>query len=237
MRGSPSAIFLPKFRTISRSTTARSACTTCSIHTIVTPPPAHVADRRDQRAAFGLGQPAGDLVEEQDARLGGERARKLQALALEQRQRAGAAIGERQQAGPSRISPQRSRRLPNSPRSLPCVAPTRRFSKTVMLAKGCGIWNERAMPARARACGERGGDVAAVEADRAGIGLQRTGDQVEERGLSGAVRPDDAERVAGFDGKIDTVRDDDRAEGFGQALKLEDHRGIRLLQNGRHARA
>ena len=47
-RGSPSAILRPKLSTTSRSTTASSACTTCSIQTIVMPRGVDVADRRDQ---------------------------------------------------------------------------------------------------------------------------------------------------------------------------------------------
>ena len=52
------------------------------------------------------------------------------------------------------------------------------------------------MPARQRWCGGSRGDVAAVEADLAGIGREAAGDQVEQRRLAGAVRPDDAERLA-----------------------------------------
>ena len=60
----------------------------------------------DQVGAFALGQPAGDLVEQQQARLGGERARQLQPLALEQRQRAGAAVGGGRSPVCSSIAPQ-----------------------------------------------------------------------------------------------------------------------------------
>ncbi len=68
-----------------------------------------------------------------------------------------------------------------------------------MLAKGCGIWNERADAGAGARLRRIAGHVAAVEADVAGIGLQRAGDQVEERRLAGAVRADDAERRAGLD--------------------------------------
>src|SRR5262249_39658322 len=54
---------------------------------------ADVADQVDQRGALVLGEPAGDLVEQQDARLGRERARELEPLAVEQRERAGAPVG------------------------------------------------------------------------------------------------------------------------------------------------
>ena len=54
---------------------------------------ANIPDQIDQRHAFVLGQAAGDLVEEQHARLRGERARQLEPLAVEQRERAGEAVG------------------------------------------------------------------------------------------------------------------------------------------------
>ena len=40
------------------------------------------------------------------------------------------------------------------------------------------------------------GDVDAVERDAAAVGADGAGDQVEQRGLAGAVRADDAERLA-----------------------------------------
>ena len=84
----PSAIFSPKFSTIMRSATASSACSTCSIQTIVTPLSRMRRISADERLAFIVGQPAGDLVEKQQLRAGGERARQFQPLAVEQRQRA-----------------------------------------------------------------------------------------------------------------------------------------------------
>ena len=45
------------------------------------------------------GEAAGDLVEQQQARVGGERARHFEALAVEQRQRAADAVGLRGKAG------------------------------------------------------------------------------------------------------------------------------------------
>ena len=104
---SPSAILRPKLSTTRRSTTASSACTTCSIQRMVTPAWRDVADGGDQFEALALGQAAGDLVEQQKPRRRRERARHLQPLALEQRQRAGERVGALD-ADPSRsrISPQ-----------------------------------------------------------------------------------------------------------------------------------
>ena len=72
---------------------ASKACTTCSIQTIETPLRLTSRDQLDQRVAFALGQSAGDFVEQEHARIGGERPRQLQPLAVEQRQAAGAAVG------------------------------------------------------------------------------------------------------------------------------------------------
>ena len=55
---------------------------------IETPLAAHVADQRDEACAFMLGEPARDLVEQQHARRGGERAGELEPLAVEEGERA-----------------------------------------------------------------------------------------------------------------------------------------------------
>ena len=51
-------------------------------------------DRADQLLRLGVGQPAADLVEQQQRRLGRQRARKLEPLAVEQAERLGAAVGD-----------------------------------------------------------------------------------------------------------------------------------------------
>ncbi len=73
------------------------------------------------------------------------------------------------------------------------------------------------MPAMQRSCARRARDVDAVEADRAGVGVEIAGDQVEQRRLAGAVRADDAERLAARDRQIDAVGGLERAEGLGEA--------------------
>ena len=60
----------------------------------------------------------------------------------------------------------------------------------------------------------RAGEVTAVEANGAAARRKAAGDQVEQRGLARAVRPDDAERLARRDRQIEIVGDDDRAEAF-----------------------
>src|SRR5262245_35442921 len=67
-------------------------------------------------------------------------------------------------------------------------------------------------------------DVGAVEADFPAVGVEIAGDQIEERGLAGAVGPDDADCLAARDAEIDGVGRLDRAEGSGEAVDLEEHR-------------
>ena len=57
------------------------------------PGAAHRLDEIDETKAFVLGEPAGDLVEEEHTRAGRERAREFKPLALDQRKAASAAIG------------------------------------------------------------------------------------------------------------------------------------------------
>ena len=122
-----------------RETTASSACTICSIQTIVTPDCMIVRIERDQLVAFGFGQAAGDLVEQQQARAARQRARQFEPLAVEQVERAGAAIGLPMQTGALQNSPQASTTCASRCRR-PRMAATSRFSNTVRFSNGCGIW-------------------------------------------------------------------------------------------------
>ena len=57
-------------------------------------------DHRDELEHLRLGEPAGDLVEEEQARVGAERAGELQPLALQQAEPTGRGVGEGRQSGP-----------------------------------------------------------------------------------------------------------------------------------------
>ena len=59
-------------------------------------------------------------------------------------------------------------------------------------------------------------DVDSVESHRAGVGPEVTGDQVEQRGLPGTVRPDDPDGVTLGDLERQAVDDREAAEPFGQ---------------------
>jgi hypothetical protein len=59
-------------------------------------------------------------------------------------------------------------------------------------------------------------DVLVEQGDRAAVGGQLAGDQVEERGLAGAVGADDEPALAGLDEQVDVGRDTQPAERLRQ---------------------
>jgi hypothetical protein len=88
---------------------------------------------------------------------------------------------------------------------------------------------ERADDAAARDLGRRfAGDVHAVVRDRSLGGMQELGQQVEERGLAGPVRPDQCMDVAAAHLQIDVVHRDEALELPGQAFRLEDELSLQL---------
>ena len=62
------------------------------------------------------------------------------------------------------------------------------------------------MPSRDPGVGGQAGDVAAVEADRAGVGQQAAAEQADEGGLAGAVRADQRVDLAGGEVEVDVRR-------------------------------
>ena len=195
----------------------------CSIQTIVTPSAFEPADRPDEDLDLGLGEPAGDLVEQQQARPDGEGARQLEALAIEQRQRAGDRVGPAEQAGPGR-GPRRTR-----------VEAARRGSDPAYGADQDVL--EDGHPA------ERAGDlVRAADADPArawagSVVMSAPSSRIRPRSggrlplmrlsiarLAGPVRADDAEHLARLDAVGQVVGDDDLSERLRDALELEERR-------------
>src|SRR5690606_33337213 len=68
------------------------------------------------------------------------------------------------------------------------------------------------------------GQVLAVEADRAAVGLDQLGDQPQQGGLAGAVGADHADHLIAADLKADVVDRHQAAEALGQPLDLEERR-------------
>ena len=76
------------------------------------------------------------------------------------------------------------------------MAATRRFSNTVEVLEGMRYLERSPDAGNAAGAWRRMGDVIAVEVNGAGVGLQHSGDEIEQRRFPGAVRSDDAERFA-----------------------------------------
>src|SRR3954453_4397393 len=67
----------------------------------------------------------------------------------------------------------------------------------------------------------RAGDVAAVEENPAAARRKLAGEQVEERGLAGAVRADDGMQRAGLDAQVHRVDRGEGAERLWQLARFE----------------
>jgi hypothetical protein len=84
---------------------------------------------------------------------------------------------------------------------------------------------------RARDAAQRGaaridaGERLAAQLDRAGVGREVAGDQVEQRGLAGAVRTDQRGDDAGRQVEVDVVRRDHAAEALVDAREAKDGSG------------
>ena len=95
-----------------------------------------------------------------------------------------------------------------------------RFSSTVRPRNSWLIWKVRASPRRARSAWRQRGDVLAIEQHPAGMRLEHAGDQIDQRGLAGAVRADQRVARAALERKIDVARDRQRAESPVQVPRL-----------------
>ena len=190
----------------------------------------------DQRVhARGLlrAHAGGRLVEQQHARLAGERERDLElalAAIADLADRSLAHVGEADLLGdrrrprravPARRDIGRQNTGANPARNAQASA---RLSRTVSSGNRLLRWNERAMPMRARAVTSRRGHVAVREQDGAGIGPQVAGEQIEIGGLAGAVRADDRVAQRGFEGEAHVLGHGERAERLVERAGLErDH--------------
>ena len=124
----------------------------CSIQMIATPSRVDALDRVDELGDLGLGEPAGDLVEQQHRRLGRQRPGQLEPLALEQRQRAGGHVGAARPCRPARARDRRSSIGAAAGVPAARIAPTSTFSNTVSPSNGRGTCAVRPMPRRQRRC-------------------------------------------------------------------------------------
>ena len=171
-------------------------------------------------------------------RLDHQHARQLQQLLLPARQLPGQLVGlARPSAQVSSTSIARSRMARSSratrpaphqlfqKRSPACFAGTSiTFSSTVICGNGRGTWKVRARPWRKM----RSGAQPVMRWPQKKISPaprhQRAGDQVEQRGLAGAVRADQAGDAAGLHRQVDARHGDQAAEGLGDAAQFQQRR-------------
>ena len=193
---------------------------------------------RDQAARL-LGAGAGHrLVEQEELGRLGERDCQLQPALLAVRERAGRRVrpglqvddGQRLQGG--RVERRLARdRLPETE----ARAGARLHGQRDVLQRREARQHVRDLEGARQPQMGAGGhrqmrDVATVEDDAAGVGGERAGDLVDERGLAGAVGADDGVRLAGQNVEVDAVGDLQRAERLGEVLQAQHRRAHRRLQ-------
>ena len=110
--------------------------------------------------------------------------------------------------------------------------PSSTLASTV--ASGCstGCWNVRATPEVGQPVRRRPQHVGAVEAGPSRPRAGKARDAVEQRGLAGPVRPDQAADLAGGDGEVDAVERAQPAEVQAQPTDVQQH-GLRVLPRRR----
>jgi hypothetical protein len=180
-------------------------------------------DERHQLGRLGLGEPARDLVEEEQRGAGGQRAAQLQALAVEESQRARPPVGFLREPG-----------------ALEDLSADGRGG-TLTLATAEAGGHEQVLVHRHAAEGMRDligaadaapaalmrgepRDVLAPEANGPRVRADVAADQVEDGGLPGAVGADDAQHLAGAHRQRDAVRGPDGAERLGDPLERQNLR-------------
>ena len=222
-RGSPSAILAPSSITTTRSESCITRSSLCSISRMVKPA-LQGADDLEHLGGLGRVHAGGRLVEQQQARLERQRARDLEAAAVGVGEAEGRIVDARHQplaeqredlhrvgaqllpprpsprrAAPARARARRAARSPAMAGAPPQAACARRPARC-RARSGCRTRGRAGTCARgrARASCSAGRPVMSRPANvtRAGVRRVEPGDEVEHRGLAGAVRADDADELA-----------------------------------------
>ena len=184
------------------------------------------------------------LVEQQHARPGGERHRDFEL-----------AVFAMTHVGDRRVGP---RAKPDAPerraggfaqfRLLARVAPevermsgVRLYGERDIVERGeieeqRGDLERAREPAQAALPGGQRRDVLSGEADAAGLRGKLTGQLPDQRGLAGAVRPDDRVQLSLRDRERDIVRRDHAAEAFGEPFDLKQRLSHGAAGAGRRCR-
>ena len=129
-------------------------------------------------------------------------------------------------SGTSRTCSPRSRPSRSMSESCWRTAPTsarvrRRFSRTVRSGARAGSWYTGARPRASASLGRRNVDLLAVHGDRAGVGPQDPGEDLDQRRLAGSVRAEQGVHLARPHRQIDGAQRDDRPERLAHGSGLQ----------------
>ena len=173
-------------------------------------------------------QAARRLVEQQQLRLGDQRARELDPLERPERQPRRRPSGD---VGDPDVVEDLARAAADGAAAKRPRAGVRADEHVVEhrhRAEQLDVLERARDPATNDAVRRRAQQALAVEAQRAGVRLVEPGDHVEERGLAGAVRPDQADDLPRLDVERDIVDRDDPAEPPRHVANLEQRHRLEL---------
>ena len=215
--------------------TAMIARITCSTITIVSPRCDSFSDQRNRLIDLRGVEPRHHLVQQQDARLRRQRARHFQPALVD----GGEVLGGRLFARGQPDEVDRLARL------------LARGHDVAVAQEGAGHDIGKHGHRAERLCDLEGAceaertDVVRPQADDflpecqhgTGIGVMKAGDEMKARGLAGAVRPDQRDRLVLLDGEADVLHGAQAAEALAQALhhKCIGHGDV-LTRAGRRSR-
>ena len=194
-------------------------------------------DRLQDGAGVGGGHAGGGLIQQEDARARGQGDRDLDdalsavgqgAGRLQRDRRQAERVEQRESLVQERVlAPQRAPEMPA--RAGPLgererhVVDHRECAEQLVDLEGAGEPEPHPRVLR------QTGDVGAAQADPAGARRQRSGDQVDQRGLAGAVRPDQRVARAVRQPEVDAIGHPQRAEALAQAKRLQRRRLARAI--------
>jgi hypothetical protein len=194
-----------------------------------------LADQPDQLRDRPLIDAAGHLVQQQDARLRGEGARQLEALALARGQRAGVRLRLVGESDPADQLACPLPRVPHVPR-----ARERAHHHVVQHGhprEGAQLLERPRNPAAADRVRRQPRQRRTVEPHLPLVGMVEAGDDLEQGGLAGAVGADDPDQLAGRHVEGDPAVGRDAAEPLRHAGDGQEAHGAVLATRRRAMRS
>ncbi len=188
---------------------------------------AQAADETEERLYFVIRERARRLVEDQDARIDGERAGDLHQLLLVRSQPFHGESGvEVEPQAVERLAGRASRGAPvHEAHTAHHAMPDEDVLRDRQLRGEGRLLRDRRDALAEGLCRIAEGRLEAVEADRAGVGRTLAGEDLQHRRLAGAVLADQGVNLAGQHLERRSAQGVHAAEAFVDALGLEDRLG------------